>query len=118
MALSVSDLLAGAPRLRTKAVNYGPGLDFELHSFTADVYDREIAKLADAEPGESQDEIEDEAVIRLAMKLIDGEGFDASDEQVRAFSEKLDFGVIRAIVSDGLEFNRGAESMAEAAKKS
>jgi len=128
MALSVDDLLIGAPRLRTKSVNYGPGLDFELHSFTAIAYQQEAQKLAQSSSdGESEDAlygaidgsgVKDDVVVRLAMRLIEGEDFEATDEQVLAFREKLDPGVIRSIVSDGLAFNRGADNLAEAAKKS
>jgi len=120
MALSVDDLLIGAPRLRTKSVNYGPGLDFHLHSFSAGVYRNEMLRLSESEDNATDDDsgMYDEVVIRLAMKLISGENFEATPEQVIAFREKLDEGVIRSIVHDGLDFNRGADDLAEAAKKS
>ena len=115
MALSLDDVLSGAPRFRTKDVDYGSGLKFKLHSFDAPTFQEVMSQIRDET--HSKDDKED-FYVSLAMRAISGQQFDPSPEQIKAFSAKLDKGVIQSLVTDWVAFNSGAEDLAAAAKKS
>ena len=112
-AISIADIVAGKPRLRTKTVNYGDALVFELKTFTAVGF----RKLADGMADHTDDDNDDHS-IEVAIKFIEGEDYEPTKAEIKAFKDNLDLGVIQRLVIDGLRFNRGAEDIAEAAKKS
>lgn len=113
MGLSVDDILGGAARCRKKAVDYGDGLQFNLHSFTADAFQALAENLCDKDTPATEDDW-----VAAAMMAIQGEGFTPTPEQIKAFRTKVDKGVIERLALDWLKFNRGAEDLAAAAKKS
>ncbi len=115
MGLSLDDVLDGEFRFRTKTVDYGNGISFDLHSFDAPAFKQAMVELGDR--GAATDGGEDYCVS-LAMRAIGGQKLQPSPDQIAAFKRKLDKGVIEAVMLDWIKFNRGAENLAEAAKKS
>ena len=113
MALTLEDILSGKPRMRSKVVDYGNGLQFEIKSLSAAAF-RQMAK----EMSEHEDDEDDDYTVGVAIKFIKGENHHPTSDEIKAFREMLDLGVIQRLVIDGLNFNRGAEDIAAAAKKS
>ena len=111
--LSLADILAGSPRLRSKSVDYGDGLAFEIKSFSAAAFHKMAAEMKAHE-----DDDNDDHTVSLAIQFIQGEAHRPTKNEINTFRNNLDLGVIQRLVIDGLHFNRGAEDIAAAAKKS
>jgi len=113
MALTLAEILAGKPRLRSKVVNYGNGLQFEIKSFSAAGFHQMAVEMKE----HAEDENDDHSVT-IAIRFIEGEDYQPTSDEIKTFRENIDLGVIQRLVIDGLNFNRGAEDIAAAAKKS
>lgn len=113
MALSLAEILAGEPRLRSKIFDYGNGLQFEIKSFSAAAFREMAVEMQE----HAQDEGDDHSVS-IAIRFIEGEDYRPTSDEIKTFRENIDLGVIQRLVIDGLHFNRGAEDIAAAAKKS
>ena len=113
MSLAIDEVLKGEFRFRTKQVDYGDGLVFNLHSFDADTYQELMERLSDPEHIPTLDDC-----TAVVMRAIEGQQFDPTEEQIAAFKAKLDLGTIQAIYHDWIMFNGGAQNLADAAKKS
>tara|TARA_R110000868_G_scaffold111743_2_gene301433 strand:+ start:1640 stop:1981 length:342 start_codon:yes stop_codon:yes gene_type:complete len=113
MALSVADIVNGSPRLRSKKVDYGNGLIFELKSFTAAAF-KELA----AEMVKHAKDPTDDHVVASAIRFIEGENHIPSETEILAFRTNLDTAVLNQIVLDGINLNSGAMDVAAQAKKS
>jgi hypothetical protein len=111
-ALSVEDIIGGQPRFRTKDVDYGDGLKFKLHSFDEPTFREAMRELSEGE-GDKE-----EYFYTLAMRAITGQHFEPTPEQIAGFRKNLDKGVPEALVRDWIAFNSGAQTLADAAKKS
>lgn len=114
MSLNLEDILGGAVRTRKKEVDYGDGLKFELCTFDADSFQEIAARLAD----NTDSPVLDEEVTSFVIRAIEGQDFKPTPEQISSFRSKVDKGVIQSLMLDWLALNRGAEDLAEAAKKS
>jgi hypothetical protein len=112
MGLRLDQVLADAPRCRAKRVDYGNGLVFELKAFTAEAYKEVAESFSYKEKNTDRDR------IALAIRAIEGQDCEPTDDQIKGFVRKLDKGVIERLALDWLAFNRGAEDLAQAAKKS
>jgi hypothetical protein len=112
MALTLDDVLGGEPRFRTKLVDYGNDISFTLHAFDAD----EFQKVATELTGDQKNN--DDYAVALSMRAISGQDFEPDSVAIAKFRTRLDKGVIEAILLDWVAFNRGAENLADAAKKS
>lgn len=113
MSISLADVLAGKPRIRTKTVDYGDGLVFQIKSFTAAAF----RELADELTEHAEDEGDDRN-IGIAIRFIEGEDHKPTQSEIDAFRKNLDLGVIESLVYEGLSFNRGAIDLVDSAKKS
>jgi len=114
MGLSLDDILNSPPRFRTKEVDYGNGLKFELHTFDADAFKEVAEKLADNDGSP----VSDDDCTGFVIRAIEGQDCKPTPEQIASFRSKIDKGVIQSLMLDWMALNRGAEDLAEAAKKS
>ena len=113
MALSLADIVAGGHRLRSKKVDYGNGIVFELKSFTAAAF-KELA----ADMVKHNKDLNDDHVVHVAIRFIEGENYVPSLADIQAFKENLDTAVLNQIVLDGIAHNSDAMNVAAQAKKS
>lgn len=113
MALTVDDILTGKPRFRTKTVNYGNGLQFDLQTFDVDSFREVMNRMADKDV-----ELSETDYTIIAMRAISGPHYEPSQAQADQFRANVDKGVLEAILRDWIVFNNGAENLADAAKKS
>ena len=116
MGITLEDIVSGKPRIRTKTVNYGDGLVFEIKTFTAAAFQDMFAEMS----ARNQDDVDggDDFSAEVAIRFIEGQDCKPTKSQIDAFKNNLDVGVIQKLVVDGIRFNGGAEDIAAAAKKS